>query len=173
MKRFKAIAGCTLVFIASTSFNAKKSSDFLYYLVVDKSKYELSVIDSEGWLVTYPVVFGNKDLDDKMTDGDRETPEGIYTLTGKNTHDKWDKILMTDYPTKADSIKFFKRKEQGLIPSDAIMGKGISIHGTEPGKDAMVDNYVNWTDGSISMRNRDLEELYNLVPVGSKVFIRK
>lgn len=173
MKRFKVIAGCAAVVIVSASFHARKSSDFLYYLVVDKNKYELSVIDDEGWLVTYPVVFGNKNLGDKMIDGDLETPEGIYTLVSKSPHDKWDRILLIDYPTKADSIQFLERKEQGLIPSNASMGSNISIHGTAPGKEAMIDKYENWTDGSISMRNHDVEELYNLVPVGSKVFIRK
>ena len=173
MKRFRIVIGCMVVFIVSASFNGRKSSDFLYYIVVDKNKYELSVIDEEGWLVTYPVVFGNKDLGDKMADGDRETPEGLYTLISKNVHNKWSRILTIDYPTKADSLKFFKRKQAGLIPANASLGSGMSIHGVEPNKDKLVDTYQNWTEGSISMKNEDVEELYNLVPVGSKVFIRK
>ena len=34
-------------------------------IVVDKSNYELYVYDAKGWYATYPVVFGNRSLDDK------------------------------------------------------------------------------------------------------------
>ena len=50
------------------------------YLVVDKSDYELKVYDEEGWYATYPVVFGNKNLADKMMEGDRKTPEGSFKI---------------------------------------------------------------------------------------------
>ncbi len=35
-------------------------------IVVDKSDYELKVYDDEGWYATYPIVFGSRDLSDKM-----------------------------------------------------------------------------------------------------------
>ena len=35
------------------------------YIVIDKSDYELSIYDEDGWWGTYPVVFGNNSLDDK------------------------------------------------------------------------------------------------------------
>src|SRR5215213_3600071 len=47
------------------------------YIVVDKSNYELYVYDAKGWYATYPVVFGNRSLDDKKMEGDRKTPEGV------------------------------------------------------------------------------------------------
>ena len=34
-------------------------------IFIDKSEYELSVYDDDGWYATYPVVFGSKDLSDK------------------------------------------------------------------------------------------------------------
>jgi murein L,D-transpeptidase YafK len=172
MKQFPVIACCIIIFVSSTSFHTKKFSNS-YYIVVDKTKYELNVIDGEGWLVSYPVVFGNKDLGDKMIEGDRETPEGLFTLVRKTVHEKWDKILMIDYPTETDSLKFLFRKREGLIPDSAKIGGGISIHGVEHNKDYLVDQYQNWTDGCISMKNQDVEELYNMVPAGTKVYIRK
>ena len=30
-----------------------------YYIIVDKSEYELYVYDDEGWYATYPIVFGS------------------------------------------------------------------------------------------------------------------
>jgi murein L,D-transpeptidase YafK len=172
MKRFIVVACSAILFIANTSFHEKKFSNS-FYIVIDKSKYELSVIDSEGWLATYPVVFGNGDLKDKMVDGDRETPEGLFTIVSKSKNNKWDRMLLIDYPTRSDSTKFLERKEDGLIPQNARMGGGIGIHGVWPHEDYVVDHYQNWTDGCISMKNEDVEELYNTVPVGTKVFIRK
>jgi hypothetical protein len=53
----------SLILIATSSFYVKPN----YTIVVDKSDYEMSVFDEEGkWLVTYPVVFGNKNQGDKM-----------------------------------------------------------------------------------------------------------
>ena len=172
MKSLVIILCCASLFIANTSFQGKNFSNS-YYIVIDKSKYELTVIDSEGWLATYPVVFGNNDLKDKMMDGDRETPEGLFTVVSKHVHDKWDRILMIDYPTRTDSSKFFERKQDGLIPGNAKIGGAIGIHGVWKHEDYVVDKYQNWTDGCISMKNEDVEELYNTVPIGTKVFIRK
>ena len=49
-----------------------------YYIIVDKSEYELYVYDDEGWYATYPIVFGSRDLSDKMREGDKRTPDGGF-----------------------------------------------------------------------------------------------
>src|SRR5215217_1554052 len=51
-----------------------------YYIIVDKSDYELKVYDEEGWYATYPIVFGSKDLGDKMREGDKRTPNGQFKV---------------------------------------------------------------------------------------------
>jgi len=173
MKKLSGVVGCILLFIFFTSFHVRNFSPSSYYIVIDKSKYELSVIDGQGWLVTYPVVFGNNDLGDKMMAGDRRTPEGIFTLVSKRVDKKWDRFLALDYPTQSDYSKFNYRKQQGLIPQTAKIGGAIGIHGVWPHEDYTIDQYQNWTEGCISMKNQDVEELYNLVPIGTKVYIRK
>src|SRR6188472_2146411 len=77
-----------------------------YYIIIDKSDYELKVYDEEGWYATYPVVFGNKNLADKMMEGDRKTPEGNFKIISKRRHEKWHKMLMLDYPNKDSWAKF-------------------------------------------------------------------
>src|SRR6187549_1472400 len=52
------------------------STENVFTIIVDKSDYELKVYDEEGWLATYPVVFGSRDLRDKMREGDKLTPDG-------------------------------------------------------------------------------------------------
>ncbi len=143
------------------------------YIIIVKSDYELKLYDNEGWYATYPVVFGSKSLEDKMIEGDRKTPEGEYHIVIKKTDPKWDKMMLLDYPTKSDYAKFNERRANGLIPKNAKIGNGIGIHGTWNHDEMAVDLYQNWTNGCISLKREDIEELYDLVPTGTKVIIQK
>ena len=143
------------------------------YVLVVKSTYELQVYDQDGWYATYPAVFGSKSLDDKMMEGDRKTPEGVYHIASKRPHEKWDKMMLIDFPTKPDLEKFNERKANGLIPRNAKIGGGIAIHGTWPHDDMAVDLYQNWTNGCIALKNEDIEELYDMLPIGTQVTIVK
>src|SRR6476469_1734044 len=71
-----------------------------YYIIIDKSDYELKVYDDQGWYATYPVVFGSKDLSDKLMEGDRRTPEGKFKIISTKPHSKWHRMLMLDYPNQ-------------------------------------------------------------------------
>lgn len=143
------------------------------YLVIDKSEYELKVFDDEGWYATYPVVFGNKNLSDKMAEGDRRTPEGNFKIISKRPHQKWHKMLMLDYPNKESWAKFSERKAKGLIPKNAKIGGGIAIHGTWPNDNIVVDDFQNWTNGCVALKNEDLDELETFLPVGTQVIIQR
>ncbi len=142
-------------------------------ITIDKSNYELYVYDAKGWYATYPVVFGNSTLDDKKMEGDRNTPEGTFRIVNKRVHEKWDRYMGLDYPTQESIYKFNERKRRGEIPSSARPGAGIGIHGVWPHEDFVVDRYKNWTNGCISLKNSDVEELYRFIPVGTPVTIRK
>jgi murein L,D-transpeptidase YafK len=152
---------------------AKPYYDPTITLMVDKSDYELKVYDAEGWLATYPVVFGNKNLGDKKMEGDRNTPEGTFRITWKNPNHKWNKFVQFDYPTADSYQKFKQRKANGEIPADAKIGGSLGIHGTWPSSEHVVDNYINWTEGCISMRNEDLDELYAMLPIHTKIQIKR
>jgi murein L,D-transpeptidase YafK len=143
------------------------------YIIIDKSEYALQIYDDEGWYATYPVVFGNKDLSDKMMEGDRKTPEGNFKITSKKSHEKWHKMLMLDYPNQESWDKFKQRKAQGMLPKSAKIGGGIAIHGTWPKDDIVVDDYTNWTNGCIALKNEDLDEVESFLPIGTKVTIRR
>lgn len=162
----------------STSFKRMSSSKFsapvgTVSIVIDKSDYELSVYDDKGWYATYPVVFGNNSLEDKKMEGDKNTPEGSFRITNKKIHDKWYRFMGLDFPTKESWEKFKRRKQNGEIPSSASIGGSIGIHGTWPHDDVMIDRYKNWTNGCISMKNDDVEELYGFTPSGTTVTIKK
>ena len=142
------------------------------YILVVKSNFELQLYDQNGWYATYPAVFGSKSLDDKMMQGDRKTPEGTFHIVSKRPHEKWNKIMDLDYPTPADVAKFNDRKASGLIPQTAKIGDGIAIHGTWPHDDVAVDAYQMWTNGCVSLKNEDMDEVYRIAPVGTKVIIQ-
>lgn len=144
-----------------------------YYIIVDKSDYELKVYDDEGWYATYPIVFGSKDLSDKMKEGDKRTPDGNFKVILKKIHPKWGPELLLDYPNEETMQRFNERKSKGVIPKNARPGGGIAIHATRPGEEWTVDNYYNWTDGCISAKYTEMKDLYSYIPVGTPVTIHQ
>lgn len=143
------------------------------HIVVDKSDYELHVYDAKGWYATYPVVFGADPLKDKKMEGDRCTPEGDFKILSKRPHDKWSRFMLLDYPTQESLVKFNQRKQRGEIPKNATPGGGVGIHGVWPHEDFVIDRYKNWTLGCISLKNADVQELYNYITIGTPVTIKK
>ena len=144
-----------------------------YYIIVDKSEYELYVYDDEGWYATYPIVFGSKDLSDKMREGDKRTPDGEFKVILKKIHQMWGPELLLDYPNKTSVKKFNERKAKGLLPKTARIGDGIAIHATRPQEEWTVDNFYNWTDGCVSVKYTEMKDLYSYIPVGTLVTIRQ
>ena len=164
---FYGVAAPRLASRASRAINGE------VYIVVTKSDYEVQVYDQKGWYATYPAVFGSKSLDDKMMQGDRKTPEGTFHIVSKRLHAKWDRILDLDYPTTADVAKFKQRKASGQIPRSAGIGGGIAIHGTWPNDEIAIDAYQMWTNGCVSLKNDDMDQLYSIASVGTKVIIQR
>ncbi|MBC7687246.1 MAG: L,D-transpeptidase [Aquabacterium sp.] len=159
--------------VTNKNFTAtKKSEENNYYIIIDKSDYELKVYDEEGWYATYPIVFGSKDLGDKMKEGDKKTPDGHFKVIQKKIHTKWSYELLLDYPNEANIQRFNDRKQQGMLPKNAKIGSGIAIHATRPQEEWTVDNFYNWTDGCVSVKYSEMKDLYSYIPVGTPVTIQ-
>jgi murein L,D-transpeptidase YafK len=172
MKTLVGLLLC-IIFLTNVSFERIANGDD-YYVVVTKSTYEMAIYKSNGtWIATYPVVFGNKDLGDKLYEGDRRTPEGTYHIISKRPHAKWCDFFQLDYPNQENIQKFNERKAKGIIPYNARIGGAIGIHGTWPNEDFAVDGMQNWTMGCISTKNEYIKELFYILPVGTKVIIRR
>jgi murein L,D-transpeptidase YafK len=173
MKRIACMLLAAPVWVATTSLVSKKAhypSEFI--LIVDKSDHSLKVYQGDRFIKEYLVVFGNNDIGDKMMAGDRKTPEGTYHISYMRKHEKWNRFMLIDYPSKADYAKFNQRKAAGLIPKNAKIGGDIGVHGTWPHDEPIIDRKYNWTLGCISMKNEDVEELYDNVVVGTTVIIQ-
>ena len=158
--------------LTSTQLNTPAKKDNPYYIIISKRDYELKVYDDEGWYATYPIVFGSKDLSDKMREGDRRTPTGTFKIILKKIHPQWGPELLLDYPNQESYKRFNERKSKGLIPVNAKIGNGIAIHATRPQEEWTVDNYYNWTDGCVSVKYSEMKDLYSYIQVGTTVTIQ-
>lgn len=158
---------------AKSKLAIKKAAESPYYIIIDKSDYELKVYDDEGWYATYPIVFGSKDPSDKMREGDKKTPDGNFKVILKKIHPKWGEELLLDYPNEISVQRFKDRQAKGVLPKSAKIGGGIAIHATRPQEEWTVDNFYNWTDGCVSVKYREMKDLYSYIPVGTQVTIQQ
>jgi murein L,D-transpeptidase YafK len=142
------------------------------HIEIDKSEYTLSVLSGRTIIKQYPVVLGDNPIDDKLREGDRCTPEGTFKVVIKYPHKKWSKFILIDYPNVESLRKFNKAKEAGIIPSYAKPGGEIGIHGV-PDNDELINFHINWTAGCISLKNKDINEIYTIVCTNTQVIIRK
>lgn len=142
-------------------------------VIVDKSDYCLQVFYKKRIIRSYRAVFGPKPLENKCMEGDRCTPEGWFKITNKNSNSHYNKFMGLNYPNDSAVARFKKLKSDGTIPQTAKIGSSVGIHGIWPGGDNMIDLGVGWTDGCVALKNKDIEELYSFVGVGTRVFIKK
>lgn len=140
---------------------------------IDKSDFVLSVMDIDKVIKQYSVVLGTNPKDDKRMEGDRCTPEGTFRIVSKYPHKSWRKFIWIDYPNDESRRKFKEAKLNGEIPKDAKIGGEIGIHGTPEGSDYLIDDKVNWTWGCISLKLKDVDEIYLYIQESTEIIIEK
>lgn len=133
---------------------------------VDKSERRFEVRAGDLLLKTYPCVLGEVPEGDKMMQGDRKTPEGVFGIRSKRMHDKWHAFVWVDYPNAESRRRFGQRKRDGTIPTTADIGGEIGIHGVPEGMDHWIDAGADWTWGCIALKNPDLDEIYPYIRAG-------
>ncbi len=141
-------------------------------ILIEKSEYKLTMLYCNEKIKSYPVVFGSNPIDDKLRQGDSCTPEGIFKVRALYPHKSWSKFIWIDYPTEDSWKKHNTAKSSGLITENASIGGEIGIHGVPKGYDNMIDEKYNWTLGCISLKNPDINEIYSIIKVGTKIEIR-
>lgn len=132
-------------------------------LLIDKSDYQLSVLSGKNVVKVNPVVFGTDPVKDKLMEGDRRIPEGSFKVRDFYPHKSWSKFIWINYPTEESFEKHNAAKESNMIYELASIGGEIGIHGTPLGKESLVLSKINWTWGCISMTNKDINDLYQII----------
>jgi murein L,D-transpeptidase YafK len=164
----------TLPPILNRKFNLDTINLDSIHIKVLKSKHRLQVYHKGKILTAYKCVFGPKPHLQKQCEGDRCTPEGTFTIQSIKNHEKWDKFMLFDYPNEDSKRLFEENKAKGNIPSHARIGGLVGIHGIWHNGDNVIDLKHNWTDGCVSIKNKDIEELETIVKPGvTKITIVK
>ncbi|AXG72282.1 L,D-transpeptidase catalytic domain [Kordia sp. SMS9] len=156
-----------------TSLNQLLPKGTSVRILIDKSDYTLSVFTADTLVKQYAVVFGGNPVDDKEKEGDKRTPEGTFGMRDKYPHKSWSKFIWIDYPNANSWKKFNARKAAGIIKESETIGGEVGIHGVPNGMDHVIDEKQNWTLGCISMKNKDVNELYPYITKKTQIIIQK
>lgn len=140
-----------------------------------KSRHQLIVYYKGKLFKTYRAVFGRSfEHGTKQWEGDRRTPEGLYTIIEKHPSRRWRMFLTLNYPNAIDRDRYLELKRARELPVEdgQVIGLGgrIGIHGTD--NPILNRGNINWTTGCISVENNDILELDSLLPVGTVVVIK-
>ncbi|HEY7402123.1 MAG TPA: L,D-transpeptidase family protein [Candidatus Angelobacter sp.] len=135
-------------------------------ILIIKSTRTMTLLSGAKVLKTYKVALGTAPVGPKRREGDHKTPEGIYTIDAKNPQSQFHLSLHISYPSAADREQARRR---GAKPGGAIM-----IHGLAPSFAylGVLHRQTDWTDGCVAVTNAEIEEIWKLVPVGTRVEIR-
>ena len=144
-------------------------------VTIFKKRQELIVYYQGRLFKTYHAVFGRSlEPGTKLWEGDRRTPEGIYTIVERHPSHRWDWFLTLNYPNETDRRRYQELREGGEVPIEdghpVGVGSRIGIHGTDEPR--LNRDNVNWTTGCISVDDQDIEELKKLLPDGTLVIIK-
>lgn len=147
-------------------------------LIVKKSERRLEVFDGEKLIKTYKIVLGFAPEGDKEIEGDGKTPLGEFYVFTKNDRSRFYLSLGLSYPSIDDATRGLKENlisqaeydaivqavgEKRMPPQNTKLGGEIYIHGGGTEKD--------WTWGCMALKNEEMKEIFDTIPVGAKVTI--
>ncbi len=170
-KIIKKVSLIVLLIFAGSFFNyfypQKLNSNIkITKIVVLKSKHELQIFQNNDLIKTYKISLGRHPEGAKHFEGDDKTPEGNYFINDKNPNSNYHLNLGISYPAKKD-IAYAKK--YGKSP-----GGAIKIHGLKNGLGFIgkLHRLFDWTHGCIAVTNREIEELYKHVAIGTPIQIK-
>jgi murein L,D-transpeptidase YafK len=159
---FLFLAGPCATSLAQPSPTPAKADSVL----VLKKDHILQLLAGGKVIRTYKVALGQGGLAPKEREGDARTPEGRYIVDARNAASSYHKALHISYPNAEDR----KRAAKLAVPP----GGAVMIHGLPNGKGwvGATHRLYDWTLGCIAVTDQEIDEIWNLVPVGTPVEIR-
>lgn len=135
-------------------------------ILIEKSARRMMLISQEEVIKTYKIALGGNPVGPKERQGDNKTPEGTYSIDGRNRDSKFHFSLRISYPNERDRKR---AKELGVSPGGDIM-----IHGLKNGFSWVGEAHaeIDWTQGCIAVTDEEIEEIDKLAPNGTVVEIR-
>ncbi len=131
-------------------------------LVIVKHRRRLYLLSGRKVVRRYSIDLGFAPKGDKKFEGDGRTPEGHYVIDRKNPNSRYHLSLGISYPNARD------RAEAARLGKSP--GGDIFIHG-RPFLVRLLKGRRDWTAGCIAVSNREIEEIYRLVDIGTPIDI--
>lgn len=128
-------------------------------IVVQKAQRKMYLMNGSTVLKDYDFELGFNPTGHKEIEGDGRTPEGAYFIDRKNPNSRFHLSIGISYPNASDRAK---AAESGRRP-----GGDIFIHGTPKEYRRAAD----WTWGCLAVKNREMEDIYAMVNVGTPIFL--
>lgn len=129
-------------------------------IIVFKSERRMHLLHQDQVLRSFDFELGFAPSGHKEVEGDGKTPEGLYYIDRKNPNSRFHLSIGISYPNEQDIAK---AEELGKSP-----GGDIFIHGTPRKFGGQGDD---WTWGCIAVTNREMEDVYAMVRVGTPIMI--
>jgi murein L,D-transpeptidase YafK len=132
---------------------------------VFKARRRIELTRQGNLLRAYRVALGFAPERHKEREGDGRTPEGCYSIDARNPRSRFYLSLRVSYPDEKDKAHAARL---GLSP-----GGDIYIHGQPNGwrKLAVRHPDRDWTTGCVAVTDREMREIWALVPTGTRVVI--
>lgn len=127
-------------------------------VIVLKDKRKMYLLHHNKALKSYEIDLGFAPSGHKQFEGDGKTPVGHYTVDRRNPNSDFHLSLGISYPNERDIAL---AKAAGKSP-----GGDIFIHG-KPNK--RTGTGPDWTAGCISVKNREMEDIYAMVKDGTPI----
>lgn len=183
MKIFPVCITFTVIILTGIIFNFGQTRPTLPQMknpriVIKKKQRLLEIFDGETLVRKYKIALGFSSTGDKKSEGDGKTPEGEFYVFTKNAESKFYLSLGVSYPNIEDAKRGLQEKiisqeehdailkaviEKQMPPQKTALGGEIYIHGggTE----------TDWTDGCVGLKNEEIKEIFDAIPVGAPVVI--
>jgi murein L,D-transpeptidase YafK len=134
-------------------------------IIVNKSKRQMLLVREGKVIRRYKIGLGQSPVGPKQRQGDSKTPEGLYTISGRNPASNYHLALQISYPNDADAER---ARVAGEDPGGDIMIHGLPNGEAESEKHARM---TDWTAGCIAVMDEEIEEIWRLVPDGTPIQI--
>jgi len=134
-------------------------------LVVLKAQRQLVLMRGDDVVRVYRVALGRYPEGPKVRKGDARTPEGTYVIDARLGDSNFYKAIHISYPNRNDLAR---AQSLGVDPGGQIM-----IHGLPNRWTAYQVGHpkLDWTQGCIAVTNREMDEIWRLVSLGTPIEI--
>jgi murein L,D-transpeptidase YafK len=157
------LAHCVCIALPAQHPSVPQKADSI---LIFKKDHVLQLLANGKVIRTYKVALGRGGLAPKQREGDALTPEGHYVIDERNAASHYHRALHVSYPNAEDRKRAAKL---GVSPGGAIM-----IHGLPNGMGALgaAHRLYDWTLGCVAVTDEEIDEIWDMVPIGTPVEIR-